>query len=306
MRVVQIGAPSGDNYCHMALRGRPRHPGVLTPRERDVFQLLRRRYTNEQIAERLGITLDGAKYHVSSILSKLGVSSRVEASQWRPRETVQSGQRGWSLILALGKAAGLAMAATTIVGAGAFGFGAFFNGPAEESVDDTVRTTIAAAESTFQGGNDLKPPARPSATPTSAPKALSDGLAEGPVPGVDAVFDAGDAESDSSFENDAIISRAPSAVGPTPTLTAGGSTPCANCNPSPAATDNRIATGTPTPTISPTPTATPSPPPDEHETEEPHPTETPESPEPAEPKETPNSTEAPEPTETGGHGASEQ
>jgi hypothetical protein len=36
--------------------------------------------TNPQIAERMGISLDGAKYHVSEIISKLGVSSRQEAA----------------------------------------------------------------------------------------------------------------------------------------------------------------------------------------------------------------------------------
>ena len=36
--------------------------------------------TNEEIAHRLGITLDGAKYHVSQILSKLGVATREEAA----------------------------------------------------------------------------------------------------------------------------------------------------------------------------------------------------------------------------------
>jgi NarL family two-component system response regulator LiaR len=51
-----------------------------TPREREVFELLRLGLTNEEIAERLGISLDGAKYHVSQILSKLGVSSREEAA----------------------------------------------------------------------------------------------------------------------------------------------------------------------------------------------------------------------------------
>lgn len=52
----------------------------LTPREREVLALLQRGLTNEEIAGRLGITLDGAKYHVSQILSKLGVSSREEAA----------------------------------------------------------------------------------------------------------------------------------------------------------------------------------------------------------------------------------
>ena len=40
-----------------------------------MLSLLREGLTNEQIAERLGISRDGAKYHVSEILSKLGVSS---------------------------------------------------------------------------------------------------------------------------------------------------------------------------------------------------------------------------------------
>lgn len=55
-----------------------------------MLDLLREGLTNEQIAERLGISKDGAKYHVAEILSKLGVSSRQEAAQWsaageRPR-----------------------------------------------------------------------------------------------------------------------------------------------------------------------------------------------------------------------------
>ncbi|SRR6266516_2357124 len=55
-------------------------PDDLTQREREVLALLRRNYTNEQIANHLGISLDGAKYHVSQILSKLGVATREEAA----------------------------------------------------------------------------------------------------------------------------------------------------------------------------------------------------------------------------------
>jgi DNA-binding CsgD family transcriptional regulator len=53
---------------------------TLTPREREVLALLRRGLTNEEIASRLDISLDGAKYHVSQILSKLGVATREEAA----------------------------------------------------------------------------------------------------------------------------------------------------------------------------------------------------------------------------------
>ena len=70
----------------MRRRGRPPHPDILTPREWEVLALLRDGLSNEAIAQRLGFTLAGAKYHVSEILSKLGVSSREEAAAWQPTE----------------------------------------------------------------------------------------------------------------------------------------------------------------------------------------------------------------------------
>ncbi|MEO9254611.1 MAG: helix-turn-helix transcriptional regulator, partial [Tepidiformaceae bacterium] len=49
-----------------------------------MLQLLLRGRTNAQIAETLGITLDGAKWHVREIITKLGVDSREEAAEyWR-------------------------------------------------------------------------------------------------------------------------------------------------------------------------------------------------------------------------------
>jgi DNA-binding CsgD family transcriptional regulator len=65
-------------------RGRPKTPGVLTPRESEVLDLLRRGLTNRDIADELQISLSGAKYHVSEIISKLGVATREEAAAWRP------------------------------------------------------------------------------------------------------------------------------------------------------------------------------------------------------------------------------
>lgn len=54
----------------------------LTPRQREVLTLLARGYSNPQIGEALGISLDGAKWHVSEIMSRLGVASREDAAAW--------------------------------------------------------------------------------------------------------------------------------------------------------------------------------------------------------------------------------
>ncbi len=68
----------------MPRRGRPPHPDVLTPREWDVLAVLREGASNEDIAERLEISLATAKFHVSEIISKLGVRNRIEAARWQP------------------------------------------------------------------------------------------------------------------------------------------------------------------------------------------------------------------------------
>jgi DNA-binding CsgD family transcriptional regulator len=57
---------------------------ALTPREREVLALVAQGRTNGEIAERLGISFETAKWHVSEILSKLPVDTREEAAdEWR-------------------------------------------------------------------------------------------------------------------------------------------------------------------------------------------------------------------------------
>jgi NarL family two-component system response regulator LiaR len=51
----------------------------LTDREREVLALMVKGLNNSEIAERLVVSQSTAKFHVSSILSKLGASSRTEA-----------------------------------------------------------------------------------------------------------------------------------------------------------------------------------------------------------------------------------
>jgi DNA-binding NarL/FixJ family response regulator len=53
--------------------------GELTPREAEVLALLAEGLANKEIARRLGVADRTAKFHVESILAKLGAESRSEA-----------------------------------------------------------------------------------------------------------------------------------------------------------------------------------------------------------------------------------
>lgn len=87
-----------------------------TERERQILDLIARGCTNAQIAERLGISFATAKWHVSELITKLGVRSREdvaaywahERSPWR-RVSRAIGGLGLPLALKVGLgAAGLA------------------------------------------------------------------------------------------------------------------------------------------------------------------------------------------------------
>ena len=55
---------------------------LLTPREQEVLGYLREELSNEQIAQHMGISIAGVKYHVSDIIMKLGVENRHDAARW--------------------------------------------------------------------------------------------------------------------------------------------------------------------------------------------------------------------------------
>ncbi len=72
----------------------PPAPGFdLTPREREVLALMVEGLNNPQIAERLVVSRSTIKFHVSSILSKLGVASRTEAVALAVQHDLSTGSR---------------------------------------------------------------------------------------------------------------------------------------------------------------------------------------------------------------------
>jgi NarL family two-component system response regulator LiaR len=83
IRAAHAGRPTLSQEAAEALvqatRQRPELGGDLSGREREVLELLVEGLSNGQIAERLTISPATVRFHVSSILRKLGASSRAEA-----------------------------------------------------------------------------------------------------------------------------------------------------------------------------------------------------------------------------------
>ncbi len=53
--------------------------GFLTPREREIFELLVNQYDTNSIAERLVISTKTVRNHISNVIQKLGVNGRSQA-----------------------------------------------------------------------------------------------------------------------------------------------------------------------------------------------------------------------------------
>jgi DNA-binding CsgD family transcriptional regulator len=135
----------------MGRRGRPPYPDILTPRQWEVLDLVRRGLSDQEIADTLELTLAGAKYHVSETLTKLGVGSREEAAAWQPPETRQA---WWRRALALSLAAkviGVTIVAAALAGVGLLAWGALRS-------DDSGNVSTAAAFDDVAFPSPLTPP----------------------------------------------------------------------------------------------------------------------------------------------------
>jgi hypothetical protein len=114
-----------------------------------VLALLRERLTNEQIAERLDVSLATAKYHVSEILSKLGVESREEAAVWeRPAAPVIAWWQRLLAPLTLAKAAGVAASLAAAAGLAVLAWGVLrTSGDDDSAASATATATLGASPS---------------------------------------------------------------------------------------------------------------------------------------------------------------
>jgi NarL family two-component system response regulator LiaR len=73
-------APEAAEVLIQATRQPEPVPGIdLTEREREVLALMVEGLNNQQISERMVVSLSTAKSHVSKVLAKLGVATRTEA-----------------------------------------------------------------------------------------------------------------------------------------------------------------------------------------------------------------------------------
>ncbi len=95
-------------------RGRRPHADVLTPAEWRTVNAVRHGLTNQQIADRRGISLDAVKFHVANAIAKLGVQNRKALKTWKgwPKDSLLT--TGISIMKDGAKYCGLGQVARTV------------------------------------------------------------------------------------------------------------------------------------------------------------------------------------------------
>jgi len=159
-----------------------RYKHDLTPRQRQVLDLIARGYTNAEIAVTLDVSLDGAKWHVSEILTRLGVDTREQAADyWRTyNRPLAKAARAFAGLGGRGllKIAAGTVAVTAVAAAGIAVYAALRDGG--PSQDGPAASTVASGE-TPSTGVPIPEAARRLAND------LADAIARGDVPAIAAM-----------------------------------------------------------------------------------------------------------------------
>lgn len=155
-------------------------------RQREVLDLIVRGRTNAEIAETLGISFATAKWHVSELIGKLGVSSREEvADYWRreraPRRRFTRALRGLlagpALKLAGGGAvAGVAATGVVWVAIAMNGAGGEPGLTATLSTTPTPTATVVPVPVIQQPAQPGRPPGCPTSSLATAEQTIFEGL----------------------------------------------------------------------------------------------------------------------------------
>jgi len=157
----------------------------VTSRQLEVARLVAEGRTNPEIATTLGITLDGAKYHVSELLGRLGLERREEIADWY--RTERRGRRGRhfaALFASAPKAFATAAAVTAVAAVGVLFAVGLSGGRAEDAptlvsptpVATTVTEGVSAPPVGAVGDATNVPPGLESLPVTLAQRLRSDTL----------------------------------------------------------------------------------------------------------------------------------
>ena len=146
---------SSSNIAH------PEQRTELTERQEAVLRLIAKGMTNAEIAEQLGVTLDGVKWHVREILGKFQVDSREEAAQrWREQNSTGNRIRSWAGGLVASSAVRWASGLAAIGGTGLIGTAALVNtmqaGEQEPEAPPAAVVAVATPDPATSDGLTLK------------------------------------------------------------------------------------------------------------------------------------------------------
>lgn len=79
VRLVPAGEAADVALTPPQPSARPDPEAALTPREREVLELMAEGASNKMIARALGISVHTAKFHVGSVIDKLDATGRTDA-----------------------------------------------------------------------------------------------------------------------------------------------------------------------------------------------------------------------------------